>query len=124
MMYENRKFVKPTMRKPRVPDLDETPERVAQAQSYARQVVNSTPESSGPVKTFRSGALQVAVWENEHLDEQGQVYSSHSVSFERRYKDKGGEWKSTNSMRTNDLPKATLLLNKAYEYLVLNHEER
>ena len=28
-------------------------------------------------------------------------------------------WKSTASLRVNDLPKAALVLNKAYEYLVL-----
>ena len=34
-------------------------------------------------------------------------------------KDKNDEWQHTNSLRVNDLPKAALVLNKAYEYLVL-----
>ena len=42
-----------------------------------------------------------------------------TVSFERRYKDKNGEWKGTNSLNPNDLPKAAMLLMKAYEHLVL-----
>ena len=38
------------------------------------------------------------------------------------YTDKDGNWKSTNSMRINDLPKAALVLNKAYEYLVIKQD--
>jgi hypothetical protein len=96
--------------------------------SYASSNSGTVPDiamhaaSSGPVKSFRSGALQVAIWENESLTQEGQVSSFRTVSFERRYKDKSGEWKSSNSLRINDLPKAALLLAKAYEYLVLTGE--
>jgi len=76
-------------------------------------------DSSGPLKKFRSGALSVAIWENETLGDDGQPRSFKTVSFERSYKDKNGEWKSSNSLRVNDLPKAALILSKAYEYLVL-----
>ena len=79
---------------------------------------------NAPVKSLRAGALQVAVWENETLSEDGQPRSYRTVSFDRRYKDpKTGEWKSSNQLRVNDLPKAALLLTKAYEYLVLTGEE-
>ena len=78
---------------------------------------------AGPSKSFRSGAMQVTIWENENLTPEGQVQSYKTVSFDRRYKDKSGEWKSSNSLRVNDLPKASLLLGKAYEYLVLTGEE-
>jgi hypothetical protein len=33
--------------------------------------------------------------------------------------DKNGEWQSTNTLRINDLPKASLVLQKAYEYIVM-----
>jgi len=67
----------------------------------------------------------VSIWENEGLSQEGVPTSYKSVSFDRRYKDKTGEWKSTNSLRANDLPKAVLILQKAYEYLVLTetHDE-
>ena len=81
------------------------------------------PISKGPLKSFRSGAVQVGIWENENLSNDGQIQAYKTVSFERRYKDKNGEWKGTNSLRVNDLPKATLLLQKAYEYLVLTGED-
>ena len=43
-----------------------------------------------------------------------------TVSFDRRYMDKqSGQWKSTNTLRVGDLPKAAMVLQKAYEYLIL-----
>jgi hypothetical protein len=33
--------------------------------------------------------------------------------------DKEGNWQTTSSLRVGDIPKATLVLNKAYEYLML-----
>lgn len=84
-----------------------------------------TSESQRPVKSFRSGAIGVSIWENETISPEGVPTSYKTVSFDRRYKDKNGEWKSTNSLRANDLPKAVLILQKAYEYLVLteSHDE-
>jgi hypothetical protein len=77
----------------------------------------------GPLKSYRIGAMSVSIWENEGLGNDGQVSAYKTVSFERRYKDKSGEWKSSNSLRVNDLPKATLLLSKAYEYLLLTADD-
>ena len=94
--------------------------------SLQPQRQNSQPRAQkghGPLKSFKSGALQVTIWENENLTNEGQVIAIKSVTFERRYKDKNGEWKSTNNLKANDLPKAALLLSKAYEYLVLTGED-
>jgi len=38
--------------------------------------------------------------------------------LEVRYKDPSGTWKSTHSLSLNELPKAILALQKAYEYLM------
>lgn len=72
-----------------------------------------------PVKKFSVGGVQVAIWENE--GKEGSVY--YTVSFDRRYKDKNDEWKSTSSLKANDLPKAILALEKAYEYISLKEPE-
>lgn len=80
------------------------------------QQSNSRP---GPVKSFRSGSIQVAIWENQTTGSDGQQQTFKTVRFERRYKDKDGNWQSTSNLRVNDLPKASLILQKAYEYLVL-----
>ncbi len=72
-----------------------------------------------PVKKFGAGGIQVAIWENQGK-EGNQFYT---VSIDRRYKDKNDEWKSSNSLKVNDLPKAILALQKAYEYLALKEPE-
>jgi hypothetical protein len=72
-----------------------------------------------PIKKFGVGGISVAIWENEGKEGNGYC----SVSFERRYKDKGGEWKSTTSLKANDLPKAILALEKAYEFIALKAQE-
>jgi hypothetical protein len=71
-----------------------------------------------PVKKFKAGAISATVWENQAQNQQGE-----SVSFDRTYKDANGEWQHTNSLRMADLPKATLVLSKAYEFLALNSPE-
>lgn len=68
-----------------------------------------------PVKKFRAGAVSATIWTN--TSKEGGEYNT--VSFERGYKDKDGAWKSTSSLRLNDLPKAALVLTKAYEYIAL-----
>ena len=73
----------------------------------------------GPIKKFSVGGIQVAIWENE--GKEGVQFNS--VSFDRRYKDKDGNWQSTTSLKMNDLPKAVLALQKAYEYLALKEPE-
>ena len=37
--------------------------------------------------------------------------------FQKRYKDSDGTWKNTGSLDVNDIPKAVLALQEAYEYL-------
>tara|TARA_Y100000296_G_C5017044_1_gene177936 strand:+ start:86 stop:352 length:267 start_codon:yes stop_codon:yes gene_type:complete len=72
-----------------------------------------------PEKRFSTGAINVTVWRNIGQTKTGETMEYRTVSFDRRYKDKKGEWKSTNSLRLNDLPKAVVVLNKAFEYLTL-----
>lgn len=71
-----------------------------------------------PEKKFRSGGICATVWKNQTLKD-GKVVEYMTVSFDRNYQDKKGEWNTTNSLRTNDLPRASLVLQKAYEYVAL-----
>ena len=75
-----------------------------------------------PEKKFRAGAISVTVWKNRGKNVSGDVEYS-TISIERNYKDKKGEWQSTNSLRVNDLPKASIALQKAYEFIVLREQE-
>ena len=79
-----------------------------------------TSEKNLPEKKFRAGAISATVWQNNgQSNKTGQPVTYRTISLERGYKDKNGEWKSTNSFRINDLPRAALLLNEAYRYIVL-----
>ena len=70
-----------------------------------------------PEKKFRAGSVSATVWLN-----QAEKGDYKTISIERIYKDKNEQWQSTNSLRLNDLPRASVVLQKAYEYLVLNEQ--
>ena len=73
-----------------------------------------------PEKKFSTGAISATVWKNNGSSKKtGEPVEYRTVSLQRRYTDKDGNWQTSNSLRLNDLPKATLVLQKAYEYLVL-----
>ena len=76
-----------------------------------------------PERKFRAGAISVTVWKNKGKSEQGDEVEYPTVSIDRNYKDKEGVWQSTNSLRVNDLPRAAVALQKAYEHLVLKEQE-
>jgi len=71
-------------------------------------------EKKRPLKQFKAGGVEVAVWDNE---------KGKSISMQRTYKDKNEDWKHTSSLNPSDIPKAVLALNKAYEYLTMKLEE-
>ena len=72
-----------------------------------------------PEKKFSTGAISATVWKNSGVSKTGEATEFQTVSLQRRYTDKKGEWKSTSTLRINDLPRAALVLSKAYEYLTL-----
>ena len=74
-----------------------------------------------PEMRFRCGAIEASIFENE-IQQNGKAAKIKKVAFQKRYKSSQG-WKTTYSLDTNDIPKAVLVLSKAYEYLVLNPEQ-
>ena len=74
-----------------------------------------------PETVFKVGAVRASVFNNT-IEKNGQSVSLPKVAIEVRYKDKTGKWKGTHSLSLNDLPKAILALQKAYEY-VMEHKE-
>ena len=73
-----------------------------------------------PDAKFRAGTISATVWTNQGQTKDSQVKSFSSVSFEKSYKDKEGNWKATKSLNVHDLPKASLVLAKAYEHCALH----
>jgi hypothetical protein len=70
-----------------------------------------------PEQVFKVGAVRASVFRNI-IQKNGQSIPLPKVVIEVRYKDKTGQWKGTNSLSINDLPKAILALQKAFEYLM------
>ena len=76
-----------------------------------------------PIKKYQAGSVSLAVWRNVYADgKEGREGVMYSVTLERRYKDHAGVWQSTSSFRANDIPKASLLLQKAYEFIEIEAE--
>ncbi len=90
-----------------------------------KTVPKVVPEKEGnlPEKKFRAGAISATVWLNHGHKPNGEESEYKTISIERSYTDKEGKWQSTNSMRVNDLPKAMVVLQKAYEQLILNEQD-
>ena len=77
-----------------------------------------------PEKKFSTGAISATIWKNNGKSKKtGESVEFRTIQIDRRYTDKEGNWQSTNSLRLNDLPKASLVLQKAYEYLVLKGQD-
>ena len=79
-------------------------------------------EKNMPEKKFSTGAISATVWKNSRQGKDGKTFETQTVSLQRRYTDKEGEWQSTNSLRLNDLPKAALVLDEAFRYLALSSD--
>lgn len=75
-----------------------------------------------PEKKFSAGGISATVWANQKTVN-GATVEVKTISLSRAYKDKDGAWKQGSSLRVNDLPKAQLVLEKAYEYLTIKEVE-
>jgi len=86
---------------------------------------NIAPQAQGnfPEKKFRAGAISATVWHNKGQKANGEESEYKTISIERSYTDKAGKWQSTNSFRITDLPKAQVVLQKAYEHIVLQEQD-
>ena len=72
-------------------------------------------ENAKPIKKYQAGAVNLAVWKNTLApDADGREGVLYSATLERRYKDRSG----------NYIPKAALLLQKAYEFMTFDAQEK
>ncbi len=74
---------------------------------------------SQPEIVFRHGSCSASIFENEY-QRGDDSFAVKSVNFQRAYLDRHGKWQHSSSLKLNDIPKAVLVLNKAYEYLTSN----
>lgn len=78
-------------------------------------------ENNTPIKKFRAGAISASIFKNNGKRKNGEDVEFNTIQLQRAYKDKNDEWQNTSTLRVNDLPRAALLLGKAYEHLVLKN---
>ena len=71
----------------------------------------ATPHST-PATAFRSGNVNVAVWENT-----GETGPFFSITFSRPYKDAQGNWKNSSSYGLNDLDSLSTLAELAKDWV-------
>ena len=73
---------------------------------------------SQPEKRFKAGACTASIFANEVQTTDGPK-PVKNVVLQRTYKDKDGNFQHAASFSAADIPKAQLVLQKAFEYLVL-----
>lgn len=86
-----------------------------------RKQVSEKGEKNTPEKRINASPVVATIWKNEVQKGKEKAYF-YTISLQRNYKDKDGGWKQTGSFRVQDLPKASLALQKAYEYLAIRDE--
>ena len=88
--------------------------------------VATMPETKNkPANTLRAGALSVTVWENTNKNAKGEEFTNTSFVVKRGYKKEGeDDWKETDNLRLNDVPKIISLLQKAYDEVISKPKEK
>jgi len=80
-------------------------------------------EGQEPVARFRAGQVNCALWQNE-IKVNGTAKIILKASVSRRYKDRNGEWKSSQSFSRNEIPLVIHVLQKAFEKMFENPEDQ
>lgn len=76
-----------------------------------------------PVAKFRAGQVSAAIWENEITMKNGHKATMLKVTVERRYRDKGGNWKSSGSLARHEIPLAVYVLQRSFEHMVESQKD-
>lgn len=90
------------------------------SENQAQAADQSRSTTDRPVKVFRHGSLQVAVWKSYN---NGKAY--YNGRLEHRYNankgDGADDWKSSDYINYRDMPAAVILWNRAANYIA--HQE-
>ena len=96
---------------------EDAPPQIADA--IKQSTITQERHMPQPEITFRHGLCSASIFEQEFKRGE-ESFTVRTVSFQRSYLDKDGNWQTTNSLRTNDIPKAVICLNKTFEFLTSN----
>ena len=70
-----------------------------------------------PIAKFKAGMVSAAIWENP-IEVKGKTVTMLKATVQRRYKDKDGDWKSSQSFSRNEIPLAIYCLQQAFETMI------
>jgi len=70
-----------------------------------------------PIAKFKAGMVSAAIWENQ-IEVKGKTVTMLKSTVQRRYKDKDGDWKSSQSFSRNEIPLAIYCLQQAFEKML------
>ena len=83
-----------------------------------KKTQKQSEKANPPIAQVRVGLITASIWERQ--SEQGVFYS---VSFERRYRDGEGNWKSSHSYDTQDLLALAKAADLAHTKIVQSQQE-
>lgn len=78
----------------------------------------SRSEVNRPEARFSFGGCTASVFVNQVKRTDGSSFAVRKVVLQRTYVDSEGDYQATNSLGVNDLPKAVLSLQRAFEHCV------
>lgn len=70
-----------------------------------------------PIAKFKAGMVSAAIWENQ-IEVKGKTVMMLKATVQRRYKDKDGDWKSSQSFSRNEIPLAIYCLQQSFESML------
>lgn len=70
-----------------------------------------------PIWSTKAGQISASVWQNE-ITVNGTTKTILKSFVSRRYKDKDGQWKSSQSFSRNEIPLVIYCLQKAFERII------
>lgn len=80
-------------------------------------MTQSTQSTNQPVFTYRLGNVSATIWPNEVNDR-----TYYRTEIARSYKDKDGNWQTSNSFSHDELLNVAKIAERAEEYIArLNH---
>ncbi|MGA2497669.1 MAG: hypothetical protein ABSH20_07995 [Tepidisphaeraceae bacterium] len=80
-------------------------------------------EQQEPVKKFKAGPVTCAVWQNP-ISVGGQLTTILKASVSRRYRDRDGTWKTSQSFSRGELPLAMFTMLQAFEFMLEQTSEQ
>ena len=78
--------------------------------------------SNKPVKEYRSGGVKASIWRND-VQQDGRTSTQYSVRIQKTYRDKSGNWKTSEYYYPEDLSRLALVANKAFEFISLKESQ-